>query len=170
VVYTNLSFYTENFNQNVSISSDFITLSSLENNATYQWIDCNNNNVFIAGATNQSYTATQNGSYAVILTSLSCDIEETSACFSINSVGVQSIDPSIIVTAYPNPASEAITIETSAHSNKTIRIYDAVGKLVFEGAMNDSKMNVSCSTWSAGMYTIELTTNEHTYKHKLIKD
>jgi hypothetical protein len=167
-VITQLTVTTINLSTNVSING--VTLTAAENNATYQWVDCNNNNVFIAGATNQSYTATQNGNYAVILTSLSCDIEETSACFSINSVGVESIDPSIIVTAYPNPASEAITIETSAHSNKTIRIYDAVGKLVFEGAMNDSKMNVSCSTWSAGMYTIELTTNEHTYKHKLIKD
>src|SRR5690554_4922439 len=36
--------------------------------ATYQWIDCNNGNAIITGETGQSYTATENGDYAVIVT------------------------------------------------------------------------------------------------------
>jgi hypothetical protein len=144
------------------------TLTAVETNASYQWIDCSDNS-WISGATNQSFTATTIGSYAVILSSLECDVQDTSACYQINSIGLENIDGTVLVKAYPNPASETITIETSALSSKMIRIYDGVGKVVFESAMNDSKIHISCSTWSAGMYTIELTTNEHSYKNKVIK-
>ena len=46
--------------------------------AAYQWLDCDNNYSLIAGETNQSFTATANGSYAVEVTQNNC--RDTSNC------------------------------------------------------------------------------------------
>lgn len=54
---------------NPAISVDGHTISAQETEATYQWIDCDNNNAPMQGATSQSFTATTTGNYAVVLTS-----------------------------------------------------------------------------------------------------
>lgn len=54
---------------NNTINTNGNVLTASEAGATaYQWIDCNNNNTPIAGATSQSFTATASGNYAVIIT------------------------------------------------------------------------------------------------------
>ena len=52
--------------------------SNAGGSATYQWVDCDNGSTPIAGATNQSYTATVSGNYAVIIVDGTCN--GTSAC------------------------------------------------------------------------------------------
>jgi hypothetical protein len=47
--------------------------SNAGGSATYQWVDCDNGNVPIAGATNQSYTATVSGNYAVVIVDGTCN-------------------------------------------------------------------------------------------------
>ena len=48
----------------------------------YQWVDCNNNYSQISGATNQEFTATTSGSYAVILSGGGCS--DTSNCVTVS--------------------------------------------------------------------------------------
>ena len=59
---------------NLSITANDLTITRNGYNliatlsgAQYQWVDCNDNYAIIPGAINQSYTATQDGNYAVIL-------------------------------------------------------------------------------------------------------
>ncbi|MEJ6757534.1 MAG: T9SS type A sorting domain-containing protein [Crocinitomicaceae bacterium] len=47
--------------------------SNAGGSATYQWVDCDNGNAPIAGATNQSYTATVSGNYAVVIVDGTCN-------------------------------------------------------------------------------------------------
>lgn len=56
------------------------TLTANEAGATYQWINCSGNTP-IAGATNQSFTPTQTGNYAVIVNNGSCS--DTSDCENV---------------------------------------------------------------------------------------
>jgi hypothetical protein len=56
------------------------TISANEAGSTYQWINCSGNTP-IAGATNQSFTPTQTGDYAVIINNGSCS--ETSNCVNV---------------------------------------------------------------------------------------
>lgn len=58
--------------------------------ATYQWIDCANSSA-ISGATNQSYTATANGNYAVEVTVAGCST--VSACELIDFIGISELNP-----------------------------------------------------------------------------
>ena len=60
------------------------TLTALAPNATYQWLDCNNNNTPIAGETNQNFSPTSNGNYAVEVTQNGCTA--ISNCYQINNL------------------------------------------------------------------------------------
>src|SRR5690606_30664108 len=60
----------------VSIAGNVLTADEI--GASYQWIDCDNGNVSISGETNQSFTATGNGNYAVEVTQNGCTA--TSLC------------------------------------------------------------------------------------------
>lgn len=52
---------------NNSVALSTTSIVSLQDNAVYQWIDCNNNNAPISGAINQFFSPTANGNYAVEL-------------------------------------------------------------------------------------------------------
>ena len=70
------------------------TLTALAPNATYQWLDCNNNNTPVAGETNQNFSPTSNGNYAVEVTQNGCTA--ISNCYQINnlmSVSVSALNP-----------------------------------------------------------------------------
>jgi hypothetical protein len=78
-------FPTPTYDLNVTING--MVLTSNENSAAYQWIDCDNGNTIIPSATLQTYTATQAGDYAVILGTGSC--ADTSNCFTITALGLE---------------------------------------------------------------------------------
>jgi len=69
----------------VSVSQAGALLTANETGATYQWLDCPVMTA-IGGATNQSYNATSNGNYAVVVTKNGCS--DTSVCYTITVVGI----------------------------------------------------------------------------------
>jgi dienelactone hydrolase len=81
-------FPNPSYDLNVSTNQE--TLTSNDNGGPYQWIDCDNANNILQGETNQSYTATQTGNYAVILGTGSC--ADTSACYPVTVSSTASID------------------------------------------------------------------------------
>ncbi len=74
----------------VSMTISGITLTVGDPTGTYQWIDCNNNNIAIGGANSQSYTPTSNGDYAVVVTSPGGCVD-TSLCYSVTTIGLDEL-------------------------------------------------------------------------------
>ncbi|MES2556669.1 MAG: DUF2341 domain-containing protein [Bacteroidota bacterium] len=101
-----------------------ITITANESNATYQWIDCSNGQA-IQGATNAGFTPVSNGSYAVALTSNSCN--DTSDCVTISTIGLSETGMELALI-YPNPTSGLVTI-VSPNSGKYV-ITDIAGKVL----------------------------------------
>ena len=64
----------------VSMTINGATLTVTDSTGTYQWIDCDNNNVAIGGATSQTFIPPSTGNYAVIVTS-SGGCVDTSLCY-----------------------------------------------------------------------------------------
>jgi len=58
---------------NYTITNSNNTLFANLTGANYQWVDCDNSNAPISGATNQNYTPTSNGNYAVEVTENTCN-------------------------------------------------------------------------------------------------
>ena len=81
----------------VSTTANNNLLSANEPSATYQWIDCNTG-LAIAGETNQNYTATANGNYAVIVSQGICS--DTSACIAVTIIGGISVTYQVDMTPY----------------------------------------------------------------------
>ena len=101
------------------------TISANAIGAIYQWLDCTNAFAIINGETSQSYTASANGNYAVMITQGLCS--DTSACVQINTVGIFSLLYEGIII-YLNPSTNNLTIETPPQS--TIEISNIEGQLI----------------------------------------
>jgi dienelactone hydrolase len=86
----------------LNVSTTTTTLTSDQSGVSYQWLECDNSNAPAPGATNQSYSPTNSGNYAVVLGSGSC--VDTSNCYFIAAVGIEEFVETI------NPNKELIMI------------------------------------------------------------
>lgn len=136
----------------ITTSSNGSTLSSNNPNATYQWIDCATN-LPIPGATSQSYTATVDGNYAVIVTDGSCS--DTSACMTVNTAG---IDPLILnsFVLYPNPSKDGMFSINIDGEIKSIEVIDMLGRVI-QLPVDLQKGFVNASQLESGKYIIRVT-------------
>jgi hypothetical protein len=57
---------------------------------------------------------------------------------------------------YPNPGSETLHIQSSHAEITKIKVYDILGKLIYEDEMNQSFKEISITHWQTGTYIIEL--------------
>lgn len=116
--------------------------------ATYQW---SLNGTPIAGATSQTYVATQSGVYTVSTTS-STLCPATSAGFTVTGVGINEVATSDIFRLYPNPSNGKFTIESSDFAGAEITIYDVLGRAVYQKQLLSSTESVDMSSAVNGTY------------------
>ena len=134
---------------------------------TYQWIDCNNGNDTIPGATNQSYNATANGDYAVIITQGNCS--DTSLCVNVTGVGVNEMAINKIILS-PNPTKDNVNIQLGDLKNVNISIVNDAGlELYSRNNINESEINVSLKEFSQGVYFVRIQDQNQRKVVKLIK-
>ncbi|MCU0434532.1 MAG: HYR domain-containing protein [Bacteroidia bacterium] len=141
---------------NVNVNVTGATATAAASGATYQWIDCGNNNTPVAGATSQTFTATQGSNYAVIVTIGNCS--DTSACVLVSGLG-NEVQP-VLFSFYPNPTSGIIQLEFTTHQNEVrVILTDVSGKLISEQQeVNVSRTAVDMAALPAGMYFIRVAT------------
>lgn len=145
------------------------TISANNTLATYQWLDCDNNNAVIANETEQSFTATANGNYAVELTENGC--VDTSACVAITTVGIieNSFRDELIV--YPNPTSGDFSINLgTTYENAKIVITDISGKMIESKTITQSKiLNLSIKE-PVGTYIVSIQAGNKSAVIRLVKE
>lgn len=151
----------------VSLAAE--TLTCNETATTYQWVDCNNGNAPISGATNQSYTATANGSYAVTITDGN-GCSATSSCTQVASASIETLNGEQIVQLFPNPTKGEITIELPAGmSSAEIIIRDLTGKTIARRQIVSEKSLTMEIEGARGVYFVEVITANRRETMKLIK-
>jgi len=138
-----------------SVSRNLSTFTANETGATYQWLNCDSNFMAISGATNQSYTATTNGSYAVVVSKNGCT--DTSACQMINNVGIANVGFGNI-SIYPNPTNGLFTIDMGSYDeavNYTVSSID--GRIVTQKSnVIENKITIDLGNESKGVYLLKL--------------
>lgn len=139
--------------ENTSVLQSGVTLTANATGSTYQWIDCIGNTP-ISGQTNQSFTATANGNYAVIVTQNSCS--DTSTCYNINAVGMIENSSATAINIYPNPSTGKFIIEMRKTENGVIEIYNVFGGKVYTASSIKQQMQIDLSNLSKGIYFIKL--------------
>ncbi len=160
------------FNLNLTIfhADTAVILNSniLNANATsgsYQWIDCNNGNLAIAGATFNSYTATANGAFAVIVTQNLCT--DTSSCYLITGLGIKENVRNTSIAIFPNPAKNEFSI-SSISTIIEIDIYNFLGEKIYTLYTNKKYENVNCKDFASGIYFLQITTSLGIENRKLL--
>ncbi|MFT6282950.1 MAG: hypothetical protein ACJA0U_003088 [Salibacteraceae bacterium] len=147
-----------------------IEITATNSNASYQWLDCDDNNSIINGENGQSFTATANGNYAVELTENGCI--DTTNCIAITTVGIveNTFENELVVS--PNPTHGKFSIDLGqTYGNVQITILDATGWLIESKTVNQSqKFNLSIEREPIGVYIITVQAENKKAVIRLVKE
>ena len=135
------------------------TLIAQASNATYQWVDCDAGMNPIMNATGPSYTAVETGNYALEVTQDGCPA--LSSCYSVGALGVDNQLSGTLINVFPNPTDGIFYIDLAQMRESVfLRIFDAVGALVYEDNLNENQIGQIQMSVPNGVYTLELSTNK----------
>jgi len=155
----------------LSVSQSGNTLTANETNATYRWLDCNNNNTPIENATAQSFTPSQSGNYAVEITKNGCT--EVSACIQVTITSIETLENSSTSFVFPNPANHYVSIALPDGMNsKQLKLLDASGRIVHSSPMPFSSeiKTIDISMYENGLYLLIIEfENGHSSINRIIK-
>ena len=137
-----------------AVTLDGPDLIALQNDAQYQWLDCDNGMAPVPGAMNQSFTPLQNGSFAAEITRGGC--MDTTSCFTLLSVGIDPVKAEAF-HVYPNPARGQATYSFDATGAYQLQVLDARGAVVLSERIQGLRQGtLDLSGLSSGIYTVEL--------------
>ncbi|QCK16920.1 T9SS type A sorting domain-containing protein [Mangrovivirga cuniculi] len=152
----------------LTTTTDGSTITVNNTNVTYQWLDCDNDFAVIPGETNQSFTATENGSYAAQLTKNSC--VDTTACITISPLGIVQNEFGNDLKVYPNPTDGNFSIEMGSYFNKVeISIFDIKGGLIRSESFKQQQRIDLALTEKPGTYLIAINADNKKATIRLLK-
>jgi hypothetical protein len=124
--------------------------------ASYQWINCATN-LDIPFESNQSFTATTSGSYAVIISQNNCI--DTSSCYSV-SISELLENNWGELNLFPNPTTGEITMSFGEElSVVLIEVTDIDGRLIHKEFVKKSSKTILRLSESAGIYFVHATSD-----------
>ena len=118
----------------------------------------------ISGAVSQTYTVTQNGIYSVTVSNGYCS--STSSLNNVTTVNTNAIVKENKIIIYPNPNNGKFRIQMDHTQSGTIKVYNAIGEIVYESAIIDSEINLS--GYAYGVYSVQISTAEKIYVGNVI--
>lgn len=144
-------------------NGSFVASSTVS--GTIAWLNCTTNTL-VSGATTATYTPTANGSYAAIVTTAN-GCSDTSACLTINNVGIKENSVSSI-SVHPNPTHDFVIVTMEA-ATATVDVFDAQGKLV-QTAQIKSGDQIDLGAYERGVYTLKIKTEIGTSVERIVKN
>lgn len=90
--------------------------------------------------------------------------------FSCGPVGIESSEPEIYTSVFPNPASDILSIELGDQTSGTIELINMNGSVISTQQFTQQKMSIYIGNLTPGIYMVRVTTIEGTSLKKLIKN
>lgn len=154
-----------------SLSINHDTLFCSGTYTAYQWYL---NGVAIPGATNQYYNFLVNGNYYVqVFNALGCSTSSTVTV--INNVGINENSNAISLDVYPNPTTNDLTLafNLTRSSDVKIKLMSIAGQLIYSDELSQFtggyKKQINLHGNSAGIYFLQIITNDGVVNRKIIK-
>lgn len=138
---------------NTGVTQTGNTLTAMATVALYQWVDCNNAFMTIPGETNQSFTPTQSGSYAVVVYQNGCF--EMSACFAVTITSTFENGNNSKLSVFPNPANGLFGVENTSGTEMPYEISDITGKLIQKGILQNGTSTIDLLKVENGVYILK---------------
>ena len=154
---------------NALLAQPTLTASTVPG-ATYQFYL---NGVAIAGATNATYTATQNGSYTVVVTNTTTGCASLpSAPVTVTVTATRTGLAGVELTVFPNPTTGRLTVALSGrHSRVALAVYNALGQEMLTGtlAAGAATAELDMTTLATGVYVLKVTSTEGSVTHRVVR-
>ncbi|MEX0812831.1 MAG: T9SS type A sorting domain-containing protein [Chitinophagales bacterium] len=139
----------------VSVQQSNNTLSADLAGASYQWVDCDNENAPVSGAVQQSFTPAENGNYAVIITENSCS--SVSDCYNVNIVSIAETSSFNDLKLFPNPTEGHIKIDLGSRKDFVkIEVQNSIGQVIAEESHTNTDLIEHEIDEESGIYFIQL--------------
>lgn len=153
-----------------AINSSGNQLNALQDDALYQWVNCDSAYSIISGATNQSYTPVVTGNYAAIITVPGCKDTTGCAFFLVELISGIKRTMSENVTVYPNPASQFIMVDTKSTTPDYITVRDVIGQeVIMRVQSNQTYQMIDLSGLAQGIYILEISIHHRKEFIRLVK-
>ena len=137
-----------------TITESGTDLTSNQDGATYQWVTCPDYEA-IDGATDQTFTPTEAGEYAVIVT-IDGGCSDTSDCVTFGFDNIEEITP-LNVVLYPNPSSGLVNAQLSGlNGSALITVLDIKGSVVFSITTNNTNEQLDLTSVEKGVYFVQI--------------
>ncbi len=151
----------------ISNNGNLLLSSSVSGN---QWYF--NGNI-IPGAIQQTYNATQNGNYYVVVTN-SNNCSSISSTFILSSSGLFDSKTTYLSRIYPNPVSDQLNIIFSEdQSFASFEIFDGSGRLCFEKSIKNISHNavesLQIKELPPGVYLLKISVNGNQTSMRITK-
>ncbi len=164
-----LNLIVNSVDTTVTVTGNTITANLAS--GQYQWVDCNNSNAWIAGETNQSYTPTTSGAYAVEVTDAINGCGGTSPCQNIIITGLNNLSTKNGISFYPNPTNDILNIMISDYKNvNAIVLFNSQSKAIYKKEKIDNNhLKINLTNVSVGIYFLQVKTNNYSKIYKIVK-
>jgi uncharacterized repeat protein (TIGR01451 family) len=167
IITIHLTIYTS-LDIDTSVTQSGTTLTSNSVLGNWQWINCSDN-MPISGETGQTFTATSNGSYAVIIGQGAC--QNTSSCYDILGLGIVNGSFGTDFKISPNPTSGEINVEMNEEAGLVdLIVTNALGQEVLKQQFkNASTFSINIDS-NNGIYFLRIISGTSTTNFKIIKE
>ncbi|MEX2484614.1 MAG: T9SS type A sorting domain-containing protein, partial [Brumimicrobium sp.] len=146
-------------------SNDMIVLIADQDNASYQWLDCDDNYAVIPGENNQTFDPSVNGNYAVSVSTISC--ADTSNCVDVTTVSTEK-EELVDIKVFPNPSKGKFTVSGYTDNNGSIEVIDAMGRNIKSLNITSTSTDVNLQDNQKGIYFFKVIQNNEEFIHKVI--
>ena len=152
----------------VSVTNTAPTLTANQNGASYQWLDCDNNYAIIPSETNQNFTATVSGNYAVQVNLNGCI--DTSACENVMTTGLKEDQELSGIDIFPNPTNGIIYINKGHNDVINYSISTIEGRIIEEKQnIFTNELTIDLNKESKGIYFLKIDNGISNKVVKIIK-
>ncbi len=132
-------------------------LACVQSGATYQWVDCDNGNAPIPGATELAFYPDQTGNYACLITNSGCT--SLSACNTVVIVGTASPLIAGSIKVSPSPANTFVILSDAyqAGAARTYQLCNLQGQVIHQGQVTATAQQIPVADLADGMYLLRVT-------------
>ena len=87
-----------------------------------------------------------------------------------SNLSVSDLELKSNLNIYPNPATDALTIELKSSTISSLDVYDVSGKYLFNQVLSDKVNTVNIEKLATGIYFFKVNSSEVSSINKIIKN
>jgi hypothetical protein len=134
----------------VNVNDSLLLTAGSGSGYSYQWYM---NGTAVPGANTQTYMATEEGDYTVMINNGGCFSQSPVSTMSYLNTGVPAPVEDLSIRVFPNPARGPITVRTTCAT--MLNVYDVKGRLVLERQLSPGSNELQLSV--TGTYLLKFS-------------